>query len=1245
MYSHKTVFRRKRFCICFILSFLMICNVLFHDDLPVYAEEKPTQITADGLSDDWLYIKPIYTGDGDIDKVSAFTDDSCLYIKFELSSSANFDTWHIYLNTDGDTTNHLYFKGADYIVENDCLYRYTGDTGEWEGMESVKADTKAVRSDDSKLVEVSIPLEAIGNPESIGINLATVANWADVATSPKTANEYYDVPSYDEVVCDKIVDLTESELNNYEASKRFTGEPSQWDAIDYDAVNLNSNLKCLKAVSDGSYLYIHTEAKHLSNNFTIYIKTEEECKGTDMTEYWKDAQDCGFQLKADGKVYKMNGTKRVDMGTTLTEYYINDNGMEAKIPFEMLETTGTSFKVAMVDQGEILPDAGKEMLCAESPILEDAPAITVDGLADDWKGMESIGKGTGTLGDLYAFRDNDNLYVMTYISGVTDPESSAAYTTSLFIDSDQDTETGYQHSEYPLHSGGNFLIQDWYSCGDQRNLEIFHTEDKVTLPWNMSGVEAEGYQKVFHETDTAGVYCAEWVVPISTLTGVVPEVSDTLYIGIDREDCQTDATTFERMTPRGFTPLNGKETSSFAKVPKYQITFALDFKDSGFSDWDGICNTAVHRNVSNLYAVRSEDKLFTMALADEILTTDIDYYIQTDEAGFTYAGYEGISYVITGGRLYAVADNDTLSEQSEAVYQYYSDSYCLMQLYLSKLGNPGTIKIACNVGQGKLRLPSEGMLATKKVVNIEKDANLYYPEEDFEAYNNPYKGWAAWADTCEGDLKTVATDYDLVFVDIKWSELEPVKGEYAFDAIEKQYQFDYWKSRGYKMVLRFVMDNPSIDASGDPDVKRMDIPSWLYDELLAENAEGAGAGVYYTGQSIYEMLGGVGFSPNYKSKLLFDYHDKVIKALAERYYDPAITAYVEVGSLGHWAEFHCWPTGTGDFPDPELAQKYMNSYQTYFKNVKIGIRKPYALAAENNWGLYNDIFGVTSDGGTLSFLEWAESGNTDMPGSTEEDVSGSCMPEWWKSNYSGGEFANGDFRGNASDESICAVLEQIRSSHTTWLGPCSACDLKIDDKDVNDYDTNITAMLKTMGYRYNVESISHQETMTAGKDAELDMVWNNSGVAPMYYKWPVELALLDSTGAVAYSQIMESDITTMMSGRTCVTETLSVPQTLPEGKYSLTVAILNPDTNEPGISLAMENRLDDGRYKLYDVSIIKEATEVKQPVKDDAPKETVAQKNDRMPYILIVLGSILIIAIIIVVCIKRKRKNVQTNDH
>ena len=39
------------------------------------------------------------------------------------------------------------------------------------------------------------------------------------------------------------------------------------------------------------------------------------------------------------------------------------------------------------------------------------------------------------------------------------------------------------------------------------------------------------------------------------------------------------------------------------------------------------------------------------------------------------------------------------------------------------------------------------------------------------------------------------------------------------------------------MVLRFVMDNPNL-VNGDPDIQRMDIPQWLYEELEKENAAG-----------------------------------------------------------------------------------------------------------------------------------------------------------------------------------------------------------------------------------------------------------------------------------------------------------------------------------------------------------------------------------------------------------------------
>jgi len=1152
------------------------------------AAEAATGVTVDGVADDWHYIEPLFMGGGVISKLSAFTLDGMLYIKMEVSNTASYDTWHLYFDTDGDYKNHLYFNGADYMLETDWLYQYEGDSGDWEGLKSMQAAVTTGWSSDKKVLEASIPLEAMGNPAQVSINAAVVANWVDVACQP--ANwEYLAVPAYEDVLKDTMVGLSTVEREELEASKQFAGTQKQWEAIDYDAVFKNSNLKVLKAVSDGEYLYIHADAKKLSNNFTVFIGTGDEAEGTDKSEVWPGAEKLGYQLKSNGVLYRMKGNKRMDMGTQMTEYYKAEQGFEVKIPLSALQTESKTFVVAIEDKGETLPDAGKELLTVTAPIMEAAPVITVDGKPDDWTGVTPIGTGSETLGDLYAVRTDEALYVMTYINGVTDPESSAAYTTSLFIDSDNDTATGYQHTGYPAHSGGNFLVQDWYSYGPNRNLEFFFTDSPVVLPWNMKKQYVEGYEKVFTEVEN-GVYCAEWKVPISIMKEVTPAVSDDLYICIDRDDCQTDEVTYERMTPYGFTPATDAVSGSFAKVPKYQITFDMNFADFDFSDWEGVCNKVKHENLLNLTAVRSDEKLFTMLTSKDGLTTDNCYYINAGGDGFTYDGYEGVTHYIENGKLYQVTANNTLSEEYKSVYQNYTASVVLMQLYLEWLGNPGAVKIAVKANGGDIVLPEEGMLTTTKEVSVEREEGVYYPVENFDVYNNPYKGWVGWADEGEGDIDDIAVLYDLVYVDIKWSEIEKVKGVYDFEAIEEQYQFEKWLDKGCRMVLRFVMDNPGL-VNGNPDIKRMDIPKWLYDELEAENAEGEGAGTFYNGQTILEMLGGVGFSPNYKSPKLLEYHRNVVKALAERYDDPSVTAYVEVGSLGHWAEFHCWPTGTGEFPEPKLAQEYMRPYADYFKNVRVGIRKPYALSAENNWGLYNDIFGVTSDGGTPTFLEWANSGNTDMPGSTQEDIDASKMPEWWKLNFSGGEFASGDFRTNAETENICAVLEQIRDSHTTWLGPCSACDIKIYSGDYDYYAYNIEVMLKTMGYRYNIQSLTHAGTMAPGEDVTIKMVWNNSGVAPVYYNCPVTLMLVDAAGNVAYEKQLSANTTEWQQGRTTVEEVLSIPADLVEGTYSLQVRMNAADERAELISLAMEGKTESGSYELYSVNVTKTVAE------------------------------------------------------
>lgn len=275
-----------------------------------------------------------------------------------------------------------------------------------------------------------------------------------------------------------------------------------------------------------------------------------------------------------------------------------------------------------------------------------------------------------------------------------------------------------------------------------------------------------------------------------------------------------------------------------------------------------------------------------------------------------------------------------------------------------------------------------------------------------------------------------------------------------------------------------------------------------------------------------------------------------------------------------------------------------------------------------------------------------------MPGSTPEDIAASKMPEWWKNNFSGGEFASGDFRTNAKTENICAVLGQIRDSHTTWLGPCSACDIKHSTGDYDIYAYNIEVMLKTMGYRYNLQSITKVAEATPGSAVTLKMVWNNSGVAPIYYNCPVKLVLVDANGNVAYEQQLAVDVTTWQQGRTSVEDVLNLPADLALGEYSLQVQMNAADEKAEIIELAMEGKTEAGRYELYTLTITDKlsqsadeeqsdatveeepSTEEKQDVAADA--ETPAKQPNVV--VIVIAVAVVVVAVIAVSVVSLKKK-------
>ncbi|WP_025698985.1 beta-galactosidase, partial [Paenibacillus forsythiae] len=195
-----------------------------------------------------------------------------------------------------------------------------------------------------------------------------------------------------------------------------------------------------------------------------------------------------------------------------------------------------------------------------------------------------------------------------------------------------------------------------------------------------------------------------------------------------------------------------------------------------------------------------------------------------------------------------------------------------------------------------------------------------YPVETGAVLHNPYTGFTADARDPDHVLQPVT----LVHANLSWRELEPEPGAYDFEGLEETFHFQYWKEQGVRFVLRVVLDYPRED-------RHLDIPDWLYKE---------------TGEKgrWYDLPYGKGFSPDYSSPVLIASHRKLIEALALRYGNDPAVAFIQLGSIGHWGEWHTMNSGTGRIPFParSITDQYIEPYVQYFSGKPLLMRRPTA---------------------------------------------------------------------------------------------------------------------------------------------------------------------------------------------------------------------------------------------------------------------------------------------------------------
>jgi hypothetical protein len=129
----------------------------------------------------------------------------------------------------------------------------------------------------------------------------------------------------------------------------------------------------------------------------------------------------------------------------------------------------------------------------------------------------------------------------------------------------------------------------------------------------------------------------------------------------------------------------------------------------------------------------------------------------------------------------------------------------------------------------------------------------------------------------------------------------------------------------------------------------------------------------------------------------------------------------------------------------------------------------------------------------------------------------------------------------------------------------------------------IDRWLKKMGYRFVLRRFSYPEFVTAGGKIDFESWWDNKGVAPIYKKYLFAVRLTSEKRSEVI--LTDADINSWLPGDNLYNDAVFVPQDMPEGIYQLQIGIVDRQSHQPKVKLAIEGKDPDGWYPLGKIEI------------------------------------------------------------
>lgn len=244
------------------------------------------------------------------------------------------------------------------------------------------------------------------------------------------------------------------------------------------------------------------------------------------------------------------------------------------------------------------------------------------------------------------------------------------------------------------------------------------------------------------------------------------------------------------------------------------------------------------------------------------------------------------------------------------------------------------------------------------------------------------------------------------------------------------------------------------------------------------------------------------WTPDYQDPLMRNALVRFIHAFGKKYDGDPRLAYVTAGLLGTWGEWHSHPR-PDLFASKQVQAEVLDAYEKAFKTTRVLLRYP---ANDQNerlspnhlrpFGYHDDSFAWATLDTDQKQDRWFFVPALRSAGALDkwktQPIGGEIRPELW-----GQIFDEVPAHPKAQNFSRC-----VHATHATWLMDSGMFEKRPSQERV----AMAKQLVARLGYEFHISKVNLQK---AGETTSVSLTVENTGVAPFYYDWKVQLGAWD----------------------------------------------------------------------------------------------------------------------------------------